>query len=121
VLVLYRGTGAGSFDTSERRLPSVETQRYVANALGLLCNRAHSFAADTLESVPFEIIDSTNFFGGSFHILYAVVPLETYERLRNGYDSSETRQEFRYIAETISEIGPYIRFIAIELDLQPNP
>jgi hypothetical protein len=62
--------------------------------------------------------EATNHFGDEFMVLYAVLPLATYEQLRLGKEKRENQIAFRQIAETISEIGPYIRFIAIDLQME---
>jgi hypothetical protein len=68
--------------------------------------------------VPFRVVDATNHFNDEFSMLHAVVPLEEYERLRRGQQDSAERQAFRQIAEVLSELGTYIRFITVELALE---
>ena len=58
----------------------------------------------------------TTHFNDEFSVLFAVVDLRQYEALRK-----RPRQLFHQIAETLSELGPYIRFVACELDMSPAP
>ncbi len=51
-------------------------------------------------------------------MLHAVVPLEEYERLRLSQQNQVERQAFCKIADVLSELGTYIRFIVVELALE---
>lgn len=119
MLTLYRGSGASDFNTDGPQLPVTDTKRYIGNAASLLTARGKTSAAKYLQTIPFGIINSFNFFNDDFNILFAVVPLPTYESLRQLSDTAEGKHAFRAIAETISEIGPYIRFVAVELQMEP--
>jgi hypothetical protein len=118
LLVLFKGSGAADFSTSGGRLPAADTRLFIANAARLLKSRGNTDAAEMVQTLPFEIINSDNFFGDDFNILFAVVPLETYESLRKLIDTLSGKFIFKLIAETLSEIGLYIRFIAAELKLE---
>jgi hypothetical protein len=119
VLTLYRGSGASDFNVDGSQLPVSDTKRYICNSTSLLNARGNASAARYLETIPFGIFNSFNFFNDDFNILFAVVPLSTYESLRELRDTVEGKHLFRAIAETISEIGPYIRFVAVELQMEP--
>src|SRR5262249_37919660 len=83
----------------------------------LLAARSQARAAEILRSVPFRVVDATNHFNDEFSMLHAVVPLEEYERLRRSPDTGD-RQAYGQIAEVLTELGTYIRFIAVELALE---
>lgn len=119
MLVLYSRTGAGDFNTDGQKLPAADTNLFISNAANLLKARGKADAAKFLQSIPFDIFSSSNFFNDDFHILFATVPLPTYESLRQSHETVEGKLAFRAIAETISEISPYIRFVAVELQMQP--
>jgi hypothetical protein len=118
MIVLYKGSGAGGFSITGTHLPDSETKRLIANTARVLKLRDHRDAARLIKNLPFEIVSSDNFFGDDFYILFATVPLETYEKLRKYIDTSSGKTTFRAIAETLSELGIYIRFIAIELKFE---
>jgi hypothetical protein len=118
VIQLYQGTGAGDFTILQGGLTHEQCRVLFENAARLLTTRSHLRAADILQSVPFQVVEATNHFSDEFSILHAVVPLEEYERLRRSQQDTAEREAFRQIAEVLSELGTYIRFIAVELALE---
>jgi hypothetical protein len=90
------------------------------DTLRLLETRGHSDAVKWLSAIVFDIIHSDNFFGDDFHVLFAILPLQTYEAVREYIKNADGKSTFRAIAETLSEIGPFIRFVAVELKLEPD-
>jgi hypothetical protein len=86
----------------------------------LKTGQAHR-AAQLLETIPFEIFDATNGFGDEFSVLYWKAPLERYVEIAEQYENPGNKVAFNQIAITISEVGPYIRFIAVELDTLADP
>lgn len=120
MLTLYKGSGANGFNTDGQQLPYSDTKRLLDNAASLLIARGSKSAANYLKTISFNIINSSNSFNDDFHILFAAVPLETYESLRQHCDTLNGKYDFSVIANTVSEIGPYIRFIAVELQMQPE-
>jgi hypothetical protein len=69
---------------------------------------------------PWELLEASNHFNDDFLVLRATVGLEQYEQARVFSTSREHGSAFRQIAATISEIGPHVRFIAVELDPDPK-
>jgi hypothetical protein len=69
-----------------------------------------------LDLYPFELRDGTNYFGDEFSVLYAKVPLEQYAELGETQSNAENFKALRTLAETFTELGLYVRFIAVELD-----
>ena len=120
MIQLYKASGAGGFTVQDEALGVDQTQILFDNAARLLIARGHPGAAQLLRSVPFKIVSATNDFNDDFSILYATVALQTYERLRVGAEDARDRQAFRQIAEVITEIGTYIRFIAVEMQLDAS-
>jgi len=118
VIQLYQSGGAGDFTILQDGLSHEETRTLVDNAARLLRARSETRAAEILTTVPFRMVEATNHFNDEFHMLYAVVPLEEYERLRRGLQNLAETQVFRQIAAVVSEIGPSVRFIAAELALE---
>lgn len=118
MIQLYQSGGAGDFTILQDALSIDQTRTLLANAARLLRARGETRAAQILTAVPFRVVDATNHFNDEFPMLYTVVPLAEYERLRHGIQDSADRQAFRQIAAVVSEIGPPVRFIAAELALE---
>jgi len=99
---------------------SHENQNYPKikhNAKKLLVTRGELEAAAYLEKIPFKIFDAlSNGFDDELYVLCADVPLELYEELR----ISTEKAHFAKIADVISEIGPYISYVGVKLELT-NP
>ena len=96
---------------------SHENQNYPKikhNAKKLLVTRGEQEAAEYLERIPFKIFDAlSNGFYDELYVLCADVPLELYEELR----VSAEKVHFEKIADVISEIGPFISYVGVELAL----
>lgn len=121
MIQLYHGSGSRELQVLGDALPSEEWMRLRSNVCRLLRAREETLAADLLESIPFELREGTNFFGDEFSALYLVAPLEQYVELAEEVNDPDTKFAFQIIAITISEVGPYIRFIAVELDTKAGP
>jgi hypothetical protein len=120
MLVLYRASGSAGFELAGRALSPDGWQRLMRNVCRLLEMRDQHRAAELLRSFPFEVMDATNDFRDDFSVLHATVPLEEYVNAE-AYKDQESRTAFQQIATTITEVGPYIRFIAIALDTDAAP
>jgi hypothetical protein len=114
MLTLFHGSGSGSCEILHEELSADELLDLMFNVRRILRARGYDQAVDILQRVPFEVYTGTNDFNDDFSLLFAAVPLERYEELRRGVSSS--REAFRQIAEVITEIGPYIRFIKVEME-----
>jgi hypothetical protein len=115
VLILYKGSGAGDFSMMEESYTPEQFRQIKYNVKRLLLARGYDQAANYLESISFIIYDAYNNFGDEFSILHAKVPLEVYENLRTRIGNIESKRTFAHMAETITEVGTYIRFIAVDL------
>jgi hypothetical protein len=118
MIQLYHASGAGDFTILQDQLTHDQCRVLIENAARLLGIRSQTRAAEILRSVPFRVVDATNHFNDEFSMLHTVVPLDEYERLRHGQQDPVEQQAFRQIAEVLSELGIYIRFIAVELALE---
>lgn len=117
MIQLYQTGGAGDFTILQDGLSHDQCRVLFENAARLLTARSQGRAAEILRSVPFRVVDATNHFNDEFSMLHAVVPLDEYERLRRSPDAGDG-QAYRQIAEVLTELGMYIRFIAVELALE---
>jgi hypothetical protein len=112
---LYSGPGASDIRLLNPAISPEEWMELKGNTSRLLKIRGYDLSAQLLDSIPFELYDATNGFADEFCALYVSVPLNDYIKLDEYYQSSKYSIAFKIIATTISEIGPYIRFIAYEL------
>jgi hypothetical protein len=118
VIVLH-GSGAGVTEIFGPALPEKDWEALRRNTGRLLAARGNAQAASALQKLPFELRGGTNYFQDEFSVLYAVLPLEQYIRVEEIKASSASL--FRSLAETISEIGPYTRFVVVELEAADEP
>lgn len=121
MILLYNGGGATLTEVFGSIVASEEWEKLCHAVQRLLSSRGYPEAAAFLTKYPFELLRGTNFFQDEFAVLYAQVPLEQYVEFEEIQSSSQVKQHFRKIAETISEVGPFTRFIAVRLDTDDNP
>jgi hypothetical protein len=118
VIVLH---GRGGFQLLEPKLDKEEQETLLYNASKILGARRYPSAAGLLERVHFDIYTGTNDFNDTFCVLFAQLPLSQYEEMRDLSEDEEGKYAFRIISDVISEIGPYIRFVACDLTKEtPN-
>lgn len=117
MIILY---GKGGFDLLAPDLDKGEQETLFYNASKLLRARCHPSAAGLLQRLPFDVYNATNDFNDEFHVLFALLPLVEYEEMNKLSQDVEGKIAFQTIATIISEIGPYIRYIACEL-AKENP
>ena len=115
MILLYYGSGSRSFELVEPTMARDEERELFVNVSSALKSRGYKLSLELFESMPFSVLDGTNDFNDEFALLYSEVPLVKYDEIRSIYKYPDVKVAFRNIAKTITEIGPYIRFIAIEL------
>lgn len=115
MIVLYEGSGSSEFELGSPFLPSAEWSPLRQSVCGLLRKRGSGYAADLLEGLPFEVLSGTNTFGDDFQVLHVSVRMDQYLDLANRKDDFDIKSGFKEIADTVYEIGPYIRFVAVSL------
>lgn len=115
MITLYSGSGSGSFQLLG---PTSETsfRATLQHALALLSKRGEGRAVELLSQTAFALWNCTNDFNDDFNILYASLPLDQYEAVRQQSDSKENRAAYRKAVEVLSELGIYVRFIVVALD-----
>lgn len=118
---LYQGGGSAEIQLQDKALDREAWVQLRGNALRLLRARRADDAARLLEAYPWELYEGTNFFGDEFTVLYFSAPLAQYVELAEREQDKTAAPAFRTLAETLSEIGPYVRFIAVELDKKEGP
>ena len=115
MITLYHGSGAGDFKLNGDAFYDQENETLMLNARQILRARDEYLAVEYLERAAFYVCEGTNHFNDEFHVLVAYVPLQEYEKFRILSSQPEAQMAFRQIAKVLTEIGPYIRFIAVEL------
>lgn len=115
LITLYHGSGAGDFEIHGDALDEQEHESLMLNARQILRARGEDLAAEYLERAAFRVGEGTNHFNDEFHVLVAHVPLQEYEDFRILASQPKAQRAFRQIAGVLTEIGPYIRFIAVGL------
>lgn len=118
---LYQGSGSSEIQFVGNCSSDEDWVSLRATVCRLLRARKNDDAAELFESIPFQLYDGTNVFGDEFSLLYYSAPLEEYVNLAEQYEDPRRKQHYRQIANTLTEIGPFIRFIAVELDTKAGP
>jgi hypothetical protein len=121
LITLYRGSGSGEIQLLGETLARHEWTKLRNAAARLLRARQAEDAARLLKAHAFELHEGTNSFGDEFCVLYLSAPMRQYVDLAERERDPASRVAFRILAETLSEIGPYVRFIAVALDKKDGP
>jgi len=116
--ILYYGGGASLTELLGPALAEEEWNKLRVAVGRLLRARGDTKASEILERYPFQLLEGTNYFGDEFSGLYAKVSLEEYVELDELHAVPEIRISLKHIASTISEIGPFARFIAAGFDTE---
>lgn len=116
MIILYHGGGATLTEVMGSSLTQDEWSNKRTVVRRLLIANGETRAAELMDRYPFELVDGTNAFGDEFSVLYARVPMKSYLELKEMESTRENSVAFRQIAATISELTPYVRFIAVTLD-----
>lgn len=66
-------------------------------------------------------MEGTNSFADEFHVLFLSATLDQYVELAGHAEDPLRRRHYELIANTITEIGPYVRFVAVALDTKLTP
>lgn len=118
---LYHAGGSSEIEFVGPPTPREKWDDIRINASRLLRARNHTNAADLLDSIPFELYEGTNYFGDEFSLLHVEANLEKYVELSEHAEDSTAKLAFRRIAETMTELGVYIRFIAVSVASKTAP
>ena len=115
LITLYQGGGAGDFEVHGDAFDEQQHESLLLNARQILRLRGEDLAVEHLERAAFRVQEGTNHFNDEFQVLVAHVPLQEYEEFRALSCQPEAQNAFRQIAKVLTEIGPYIRFITVDL------
>jgi len=111
---LYQGSGSTEIQLLTKA--SDEDWLKLKNlTIRLLRARNLSEEAELLRKYPFHLCDGTNWFGDEFSLLFFEADVNLYVEMAELEDNPIERRKFTNIAKTITEIGPFIRFIAVGL------
>ncbi len=115
MIILYRGSGSGELELGEQSLTPEHWAGLRQSVSKLLRRGGSAYVADLLERYPFQVFSGTNAFGDQFEVLYTSVRIDEYLDLANRKDDFDIKNGFKEIAETVYELGTYIRFVAVSL------
>lgn len=118
---LYAGSGSLEIKVVGSPRPREDWADLRYNVARLLRARKADLAAKLLDEVPFDLCEGTNSFGDEFSMLFLAASLDQYVALGEKHEDTDARLAYRKIAETMTEVGPYIRFIAVDLDTKAVP
>lgn len=121
MILLYSGRGSAEVQLNGMSQPREEWADMRRSVCDLLRIRSAEHAAKLLEEIPFDLYDGTNVFGDEFSLLYLNTSLDQYVKLAAQKEDSKYRVAYKKIADTISEVGPFIRFVAVALDTKSSP
>lgn len=121
MIYLYHGGGASITEVHGQALHPDEWRSLRSAAGKLLRARRHTKAAHVLEAYSFEILDATNFFNDEFAILRLTATLDQYVAMSEAQNDRTIENPFRMVAETISELGTYVRFVVMQLETDEGP
>lgn len=121
MISLYRASGSGEIQLLGETLDRDKWTELRNAAVRLLRARREDGAATLLETIPFQLHDGTNSFGDEFSVLYLSAAMHQYVDLAERERDPAAKAAFRTLAETLSEIGPYVRFVALALDKKDGP
>ena len=121
MITLYSGSGSGGFELGVRAGDLGSFQNLKGHVAAILNTRGSSRSVELLSMFPFELFRGSNDFNDDFELLHATLPLDRYESARLQKDSPTDRAAYAKIAEAFTEIGSYVRFIAVTLDTSKRP
>lgn len=115
MIILHRDGGSGELELLNQSFTSGNWARLRQSVTKLLRRRGSGYAADILELYPFEVFSGTNTFGDQFDVLYATVGTDKYLELADRKDDFAVKNGFKEVADTVCELGTYIRFVAVSM------
>lgn len=118
---LFEGSGSHEIQLLNQSIPGPEWDRLKGVVVRLLERRGNHEAAEFLRVHSFLVHEGTNGFGDEFNVLYMRAPLDLYVELAEMAEDIQARWKFRAIAEAVTEVGKYIRFVAVELETSEGP
>lgn len=121
MLTLYHGSGSGSYRIGPAKHATEAWLTLRATVTKLLAMRGHPDAATLLTDHPFSVYTGENDFGDEFSILYAEVSLPEYVELDRLRREPQGRLLLQAIARTVTELGDYVRFIAVGVQPTDTP
>ncbi len=116
MVYLHAGSGSREIELLHLHFTSERWTKIRESARRLMVTRNQTKAVELLDKVPFELYNGTNAFGDEFTVLHATVELEQYTRIVTSSEKPEVKKAAAQLAKTVEEIGPFVRFVVVELD-----
>jgi hypothetical protein len=117
MIYLYEGSGAKGYDVIDMPSPEWPQLRDTAGELLRLTGKGR--AANLLLRHPFQCMEATNHFNDEFSVLHIDCPPAEYVKFAKYKADPEAKADFKDIAEAITELGSYIRFIGVRVTKLP--
>src|SRR5262245_21363808 len=116
MIILYHGGGATMSELRGEVLSAAEWEQFQIAAKNLLIARHQKSTAELLTKYPFELREGTNDFSDEVNVLYGSLALDQYVQLAGLKEDPDTARNLKILAETMSELGHFVRFIAISMN-----
>jgi hypothetical protein len=121
VIRLYQASGSWEIRLLAPHFTDEEWAKFREHVRRLLSARKHTLAVSLLEKTPLKLYDGTNVFGDVFTVLRAEVDLDQYTRVAEAAEKDDVKKAAAQLAHTVTEIGPYARFVVVVLDTEKGP
>jgi hypothetical protein len=121
IITLYHGSGSQGYWAEEPVLNAKEWAKLRETAVKLLTARGKQRAAELLATEGFHVHKGANDWQDDFNVLHRRVGLDEYVRYDTLAQFPDDRAAFAAIAKVITELGPFIRFIGVELVTTDSP
>jgi hypothetical protein len=118
---LYEGSGSSEFSVLDPVLDDQRWWKLKLLAVDFLRKKGHEKAAGILETQNFNLYEGSNGFGDDFRVLFGKVNLDEYITLGNDTQDYAGKAPYSEIAYAVTELGFFIRFIAVEIDHNSSP
>lgn len=118
---LHTGSGAWDVELLGPAMNDDEWTKLKGATLRLLKARGLDSAANRLLETPFEVGEATNHFQDDFCVLHLTLPIEQYAEMSEVAADPHAKRDYKQIADTVTEIGPYIRHIVVFPETEGGP
>jgi hypothetical protein len=113
--------GSNEIQLLEQSISGPEWERLKNVAIRVLEWRGESDAAEKLRRYPFLLFKGTNGFADEFQVLYFRAPMDAYVELAEWAEEEAVQQDYQVMAEVITELCSYVRFVAVDIDTAEGP
>jgi hypothetical protein len=120
IKLFQQGSGSSQCEIVKPALTPEQWTRLKNTAIRLLRARGRQKAADILETENFGLYEATNDWQDDFAALHKQVSVEEYAEYGEKHAQEDYRDGCREMALVFTELGQYIRFVAVELSMDDD-